>query len=167
MRVFIQQIPRQFAVMTLAYEDRLLFTYAANLARRIRYPSDRAGKLMKEVVLGKSFAELREVVKPSQPLFKIISRLSELPCLDEARYGDDRWQKFCRTLNELESAIGSIPPNLPARRVRILGELLKLTPEDIRVLGAYLFEVQLSEPHDVQIRNIRINRDQLRLSMQP
>ena len=86
--------------MTLAYEYRLLFTYAANLARRIRYPSDRADKLMKEVVLGKSFAELREVVEPSQPLFKIFSRLSELPCLDVVRNGDDRWQKFCgRSMN--------------------------------------------------------------------
>ena len=126
--------------MTLGYEYRLLLTYAANLARRTRYPSDRAGKLMQEVVLGETFAELREVVEPSQLLFKKISRLLELPCLDEARHGDDRWREFCGALGELESAAGSIPPSLPARRVRILGELLKLTPEDIRVLEAYLFE---------------------------
>ncbi len=132
----------QFAAMTLGYEYRLLLTYATNLARRTRYPSDRAGKLMQEVVLGETFAELREVVEPSQLLFKKISRLLELPCLDEARHGDDRWREFCGALNELESAAGSIPPSLPVRRIRILGELLNLTPEDIRVLEAYLFEVQ-------------------------
>ena len=126
--------------MTPGYEHRLLLAYAANLVQRTRFPSDRARKLMEEVVSGESFAELREV-EPPGPLFQAVSRLSELPCPDEARHGDDHWPRFCQLLGELESVTGCIPPGLPARRVRTLGNLLQLIPEDIRILEAHLFGV--------------------------
>ena len=126
--------------MTPGYEHRLLLSYAANLARRTRFPSGRAITLMEEVLSGTSFAELRETESPEPP-FQAVSRLSELPCPDEARHGDDHWPRFCQLLGELESVAGRIPPSLSARRVCTLGNLLQLTPEDIRILEAHLFGV--------------------------
>ena len=47
------------AAMTIRYEDRLLLSYAANLARRTSYSPEKADLLMREVYAGDSFTDIR------------------------------------------------------------------------------------------------------------
>ena len=46
--------------MPIDYPNRLLNTYASNMARRLDYPSSEARKLLKEVGMGDGFQDVRE-----------------------------------------------------------------------------------------------------------
>ena len=115
--------------MSIDYADRLLITYAANMARRLDYPSSEARKLLKEAGMGDAFRHVREC--------EATSRFIEF--VSEARLSRVTWEKFREAMDELSQAVANVPPDLLARRVHHLGELLGLAREDVLILEFWLF----------------------------
>ena len=122
---------------TIDYTDRLLVTYAANMARRLDYPSLEACKLLKEVGMGDGFQHAREC--------DATRRFIEF--VTEVRLSRVTWEKFRKAMDELSQAVASVSPNLLARRVQRLGEYLELTREDVLFLEMWLF---LSDSYGIQ-----------------
>ena len=128
--------------MTIRYEDRLLLSYAANLARETRYSPEKAGLLMREVYAGDSFADLRDRAS-SEPPFRFLSgptRFDNSDRFHENRASEEEWRTFREGLDRLKEATEGIPPDLLARRICCLGRHLKLEREDIRILEAWVFK---------------------------
>ena len=119
------------------YPYRLLITYAANMARRLDYPSSEARKLLKEVGMGDGFQDVRECDATA----------SIIEFVTEARLSRVTWEKFRKAMDKLSQAVASVPPNLLARRVQRLGEYLGLAREDVLLLEMWLF---LSESYGIQ-----------------
>ena len=121
--------PKRDTAMPIHYEHRLLITYAANIARRLDYPSREARRLFKEVASGEGFLDVRACA----------STKDFIGFVSKASLSDDTWERFRKALDELSQATSKVPPNLLARRLRRLGEVLGLTREDVLILGAWLF----------------------------
>ena len=115
--------------MPINYEHHLLIAYAANIARWLSYPSRQARRLMKEVASGETFAEVRES-ELTRPVIGFVS---------ESRQSADNWRKVQNALETLAQVTSEIGPNLLARRVRDLAQVLGLTREDVLILEAWLF----------------------------
>ena len=149
--------------MTIRYEDRLLLTYAANLARRTSYSPEKADLLMREVYAGDSFTDIRDRAF-SEPSFRVLSGLTRSDNSDrchENRAGGEEWNTFREELDRLKEATEGVPPDLLARRIRRLGGYLNLEREDIGILEAWLFETHsaaISRFLDFMVSDFNIHR---------
>jgi len=113
----------------LEYGHRLLVDWASSIIRSMRYPSEEARELLEEATSGDSFADLR-TAEATAPILDFL-----------LGSGEESWQRFRKALDRLQEITGTIPPSLPARRIRELGQIFKLDDENIRILEVLLFSM--------------------------
>ena len=134
--------------MPVDYEDHLFLAYTANIVRRVRFPSRDAEKLIEYLTERDGPSAVQRHAEDTLSSLRTCSRTGDSGrSVEKDREAAKAWRRFVATLEKAKVATSDVSPSPWSRRVRQLGGIIGLAPQDVAILEVCLFSAESRELH--------------------